>query len=332
LYTMRKKSNVEVKYLYNRLAVDVDNQVIKLGEYLLRKEYKGLADGISVGKAYIEMASQEYTISELTSQNRRRELESTLVGHEYYQYILPEWGRQHQLLGMYDPGLFTPQKFSITYDELLYELETLGVVLDARSSDGNIYLDFSNRGLRLRKITTANEFGYNYLFTALRRLVPVVNPGDVVEFIFDPECASDFLLLGCVIEEIGGTVLYRPTARIAIQGKIASARKGGWEGYALADIISYFEQLYPPEVIALGLRLYLLAFNSQKKTLNFSYGDLQKAIDKATRIQAEYGTCAVSELPIAENRFKNPSAMASMQEWYRALSRNDQITQDIKLL
>jgi len=332
LYKMRKACNVDVDYLYNRLAFDVDNQVIKLGEYLRGRENSDLSDGISVGKAYIEMSSRNYSISEERMQTRRQELESSLAGHEYYKYILPEWKSQYKLLGMYDPGLYTPEKFLITHEELLRELKKLDVVLDARSSDGNIYLDFSNYGLRLRKISSANVFGYNYMFIALRRLVPVVNPGDMMELVFDPECTSDFLTIGRVLEKLGCTVICRPTARVAIQGKVASARKGGWEGHTLTDIVRQFEPRYTPEIISLGLRLYLLVYNSQKVVLNFSYDELQKSINKAVRIQEEYGTCDVTELASLEEQSKNPELISSMQVWYRTLKPKARINSNVKFL
>lgn len=333
LYTMRKRFGVPVEYCYNRLAVDVDNQVIKLSEFLKKNaDDFQLSDGISVGLAYIDMATRGFIVDDQTLFARRPQLEQSLEGHEYYQYILPEWSRQHQLLGMFNPGLLKPKKFARTVQETLDDLKTLEVIFDARDEDGNVYLDFSNLGLRLRKITSHEEYGYNYLFIALRRLLSVVNPGDVVEFMYDPECASDFLLLAKVVERLGAKAILRPTARVSINGKVASARKGGWQGFALSDILSRFEQQYLPEEIGLGLRLYFLAFNSPKVTMNFEYDALQKCIEKAVAIRSRYGTCELKDLPMVEGRFRNPAAISNMQEWYRTLDPQTNLNSSVHVL
>ena len=172
--------------------------------------------------------------------------------------ILELWGGQYARLGLHDPGLTEHQPPGMTLDEVIDRLCAADLAVDLRAHGGPVYLDATRHGLPLRQIVAADGRP-NYLACALRELVPMVGDYDEVVLLYDLELEPDYLLLQRVLTRFGATVRRVGIGRVPIDGRIVSARHGGWHDHSAGQLLNAARSRYSEAAIRLGMRLYFIA-------------------------------------------------------------------------
>ncbi|ROP36559.1 hypothetical protein [Saccharothrix texasensis] len=166
---------------------------------------------------------------------------------------------QYRRLGLRDPGGLTEhQPPALTLDEAIDRLHEADLCLDLRPNGGPVFVDATRDGLPLRQIVAADGRP-NYLACALRDLLPLVTEHDETVLLYDRGLEPDYLLLQRVLARTGGRPVHRvPLGRVPVDGTIASARHGGWQGTSARDLLERFAPRHDPAALKLGMRLYFV--------------------------------------------------------------------------
>lgn len=288
-------SDTHVEYHYNRTDIDTSWQVIKLHLFLQNKfknsfYFQEKCDHW-LGEQYIECHRENFNPTENEVMLHKQHAEESLEGFPYYQSILPNWKKQHDILAIHDPGFFTPKQYQLTEEELYLLLNKKGLLLDARRAGGGVYLDVSQEGLFLKRLSANNQYTYNQYASLLRSLLPKINSGDQIVFIYDDEVDNDFTILQKVVEAFGARVETVVTSRIEMGGKKVSSRNGGWEAYTLQKALDRYTQEYSHNECRLGFRLYYLnhftrVLRSFKNNL-FAWESFDEYMKKAKTLLSE---------------------------------------------
>ncbi|MGK9462295.1 hypothetical protein ACSLFT_19975 [Streptomyces sp. G6] len=199
--------------------------------------------------------------------------------------VLRLWAEHYARLGMHDPGLERHQPPGLGLEEMIERLRGAGLGIDQRPTGGPVYLDATRYGLPLRRIVSYDGRP-NYLACALRELLPVVPEFDEVVLLYDRELDPDYQLLERVLAAHGPTVRRVPLGRVPIDGRITSARHGGWQDHSAGALLGAALPDHSPEALRLGMRLYFIATLGPGDKQSFRHDLLHQSLRRAERILA----------------------------------------------
>ncbi|MGW2919467.1 hypothetical protein ACWDBF_16590 [Streptomyces angustmyceticus] len=203
--------------------------------------------------------------------------------HPVSTRILRLWSEHYAALGLHDPGLLRHQPPGLGLDAVLERLTGLGMCLDQREVGGPVYLDLTRFGLPLRQLVTADGRP-NYLACALRELIPLAPDFDELVLLYDRELDPDYQQLARVLTALGPRVRRVAVGRVPIEGRIHSARHGGWQGLHAGTLIDSARAEYPEEAVRLGTRLYFIAVLGPGMQQSFRSDLLMQYIKRAARL------------------------------------------------
>ncbi|MEU7023898.1 hypothetical protein ABZ990_25010 [Streptomyces sp. NPDC046203] len=197
--------------------------------------------------------------------------------------VLALWAEEYARLGLRDPGLERHQPPRFGLDEMVERLCAAGLGIDQRSAGGPVYLDATRYGLPLRRIVTSDGRP-NYLACALRELLPLAPDFDEVVLLYDRELDPDYQLLERVFTACGTAVRRVPIGRVPVDGRILSARHGGWQGHTAGALLDAAEPGHSPSALRLGMRLYFIAGLGPGEKQSFRKDLLHHAMGRAERL------------------------------------------------
>jgi hypothetical protein len=300
----------EVTYLSNRITYDTTTQTLGFWEYLDRKfpDRPGLYDDKSdlwIAEQYLRCHAERFVPSPDSVTRGRERIERERWLHPASARILTIWEEQFRRLAIHDPGFRQWLPFEMSEEELYDLLRGAGVLLDARSMGGGIYLDLTDRGIPLRQI--ADEHGVsNYIVQVLRELIPHGRRHDRVILAFDEKAVDDYKLIEKVLILAGVNVHPRSMSRVPLEGVTGTARAGGWERYTVDKILARYQR-QGDAAVRLALRLYFILQLGLRSTKLFRLEALDEAVAEAEAL--------LSRLPGPE------SSPAAAQRFWGGLTR-----------
>ncbi|MGI5531771.1 hypothetical protein ACQEVX_31635 [Streptomyces syringium] len=208
--------------------------------------------------------------------------------HPAGERVLRLWTGQYAELGLHDPGLLRHQPPRYDLDTALERLEGLGMCLDQRTLGGPVHLDLTRFGLPLRQLVTTDGRP-NYLACALRELMPLAPDFDEVVLLHDTELGSDYQQLARVLTALGPSVRRVPVGRVPIDGRIRSARHGGWHDTHARALLDRARADHDEAAVRLGMRLYFIAVLGPGQQQSFRADLLRQCLRRAERMIASAG-------------------------------------------
>ncbi|WP_447002186.1 hypothetical protein ACRAKI_20865 [Saccharothrix isguenensis] len=276
----------DVTYRSNRTAFDPCEQTLGFWEYLDRTlgdtDYSGMSED-AVGELYRRWRASGERAPFAACAPYLEAIEQHGWVHPASARLLDAWAGQYRRLGLHDPGLTAHQPPGLGLDEAVDRLHSLGMCLDLRADGGPVYLDATRDGIPLRQIVAADGRP-NYLACALRDLMPLAPDHDEVVLLHDRELEPDYLLLQRVLSRLGPAVHRVSLGRVPIDGRIASARHGGWRGHGAGALLAEFGDRYDPAVLRLGMRLYFIAVLGPGDHDSIRHDLLDRSLAKAARL------------------------------------------------
>ncbi|WUV14222.1 hypothetical protein OG352_04465 [Streptomyces sp. NBC_01485] len=290
----------EVTYRYSHTTYHVTEQTVGFWEYLDRThgetDYTRLSEE-DIGDLYVRYRSEAERQDADVLRPYRDAVEHGGWVHPASERMLRLWAGHYARLGMHDPGLQEHQPPGLRLDEMIERLAAVGLVLDQRHCGGPVYLDATRYGMPLRRIVTSDGRP-NYLACALRELVPLVPWYDEVVLLHDPELDADYQLLNRVLGTLGPTVRRVPIGRVPIDGKITSARHGGWRDHTAGALLRAATDVFDGDVdgdgygyddtgagaLRLGMRLYFIATLGPGQRQSFRHDLLRHCMTVAARL------------------------------------------------
>ncbi|MFJ7416062.1 hypothetical protein ACIQWZ_35440 [Streptomyces sp. NPDC098077] len=277
----------EVTYRYSHTTYHVTEQTVGFWEYLDRtngeSDYTQLSEE-DIGDLYIRFRSEEQRQSADVLRPYRDAVEHSGWVHPASERVQRAWAGHYERLGMRDPGLLEHQPPGLGLEEMIEQLIAEDLVLDQRDCGGPVHLDLTRYGMPLRRIVTADGRP-NYLACALRELLPLVSRYDEVVLLYDRELDADYQLLRRVLTRLGPKVHRVPIGRVPIDGKIVSARHGGWRGYTASALLeSAAGMCDDADALRLGMRLYFIATLGPGQRQTFRHDLLRHCLTVAGRL------------------------------------------------
>ncbi|MGW2722939.1 hypothetical protein [Streptomyces sp. NPDC001492] len=277
----------EVTYRYSHTTYHVTEQTVGFWEYLDRTHGDTDCTQLSeedIGDLYVRYRSAEQPQSAEALRPYRDAVEHGGWVHPASERMLGLWAGHYERLGMHDPGLREHQPPGLGLEEMTERLSAAGLVLDQRNGGGPVYLDLTRYGMPLRRIVTADGRP-NYLACALRELLPLAPWYDEVVLLYDRELDADYQLLHRVLTRFGPAVRRVPIGRVPIDGRIASARHGGWRGHTASVLLrAAAETCEDAEAVRLGMRLYFIATLGPGQHESFRHDLLRNCLTVAARL------------------------------------------------
>ncbi|MER7047622.1 hypothetical protein [Streptomyces jumonjinensis] len=281
----------EVTYRYSHTTYHPTEQTLGFWEFLDRThgdiDYSGLSE-TEIGELYVAYRGEGATATAGDMRPYADAVERTGFVHPASALVLRLWAGHYERLGLYDPGLLTHQPPGYGLEEMVSDLVAAGLGLDQRRLGGPVYLDATRFGLPLRQIITA-EGRPNYLACALRELLPLAPRYDEIVVLYDRELDPDYQLLERVLAQRGPTVRRVPIGRVPIEGRITSARHGGWHGHTVDALLRTLGDHCSPEALRLGVRLYFIAGLGPGQRESFRHELLRRSIARAGQLLERAG-------------------------------------------
>lgn len=277
----------EVTYRYSQTTYHQTEQTLGFWEFLDRTQgdidYASLSEE-EIGDLYVSYRAEGSHPSADVLRPYAEAVESDGWVHPASTRILRLWAGHYAQLGMHDPGLLAHQPPALGLEDMVERLVSMGMGLDQRDCGGPVYLDATRFGLPLRQIL-GPDGRPNYLACALRELLPLATEYDEVVFLYDPELDPDYQLLERVLTGTGSVVVHRvPVGRVPIDGKITSARAGGWHDHTAGALLRSVGADYEPAARRLGMRLYFIATLGPGQRQSFHHDLLRKSLARAERL------------------------------------------------
>ncbi|MFI5667406.1 hypothetical protein [Streptomyces sp. NPDC051704] len=289
-----------VTYRYSHTTYHVTEQTVGFWEYLDRThgetDYTRLSEE-EIGELYVRHRAEERRQSAEVLRPYRDAVEHGGWVHPASERMLRLWAGHYERLGMHDPGLREHQPPGLGLEEMVERLGAVGLVLDQRHCGGPVYLDLTRYGMPLRRIVTADGRP-NYLACALRELLPLVPWYDEVVLLYDRELDADYLLLHRVLTSLGPPVRRVPIGRVPIDGKITSARHGGWRDHTAGALLRAADGAEGAagaggdDALRLGMRLYFIATLGPGQQQSFRHDLLRHCMTVAARLLKRSGSAA----------------------------------------
>jgi hypothetical protein len=279
----------DVSYRYSPTTYHVTEQTLGFWEFLDRAvgaaDYSGMTE-VEIGELYVRFRAEGRAATAATLRPYAEAVESQGWVHPAARRVLGLWASHYRRLGMHDPGLLAHQPPGMTLPEMIDRLSSLGMCLDLSAYGSPVFLDATRYGLPLRQIVDADGRP-NYLACALRELLPLAPLHDEVVLLYDPELGADYLLLERVLLRLGVKVCRVAVGRVPVEGRIRSARQGGWHGYGAGDLLAAaYAEHGDNDVIRLGMRLYFIATLGPGQAQSFRHDTLRRCLGRATRLLA----------------------------------------------
>ncbi|GGN56337.1 hypothetical protein GCM10012285_50870 [Streptomyces kronopolitis] len=280
------QSLADVTYRYSHTTYHPTEQTLGFWEFLDRTRGDTGYDELTedrIGELYVDFrAAQRAPVQAL-----RPYAEAAERGwvHPASARVLRLWSEHYAALGLHDPGLLLHQPPGFTLDAALDRLTDLGICLDHRAVGGPVYLDLTRFGLPLRQLVTADGRP-NYLACALRELLPLAVDFDEVVLLYDSELAPDYQQLERVLTALGPSVRRVSLGRVPIDGKIRSARQGGWRDVHAGALLRTVCGEHDAAAVRLGMRLYFIAMLGPGRQQSFRADLLHQSLKRAEQLLA----------------------------------------------
>lgn len=279
----------EVTYRYSPTTYHVTEQTVGFWEYLDRAQgetdYTRLSEE-DIGDLYVRYRSGDERQDAAALRPYRDAVEHGGWVHPAAERVLRLWAGHYARLGMHDPGIQAHQPPGLGLEEMVERLAAVRLVLDQRHHGGPVYLDATRYGMPLRRIVTSDGRP-NYLACALRELLPLVLSYDEVVLLHDRELDADYQLLRRVLTTLGATVRRVPIGRVPIDGKITSARHGGWRDHTAGSLLRAAADVVDGDdtgTLRLGMRLYFVATLGPGQRQSFRHDLLRHCLTVAARL------------------------------------------------
>ncbi|MDH6113612.1 hypothetical protein P3T36_005225 [Kitasatospora sp. MAP12-15] len=276
----------DVTYRYSHTTYDRTEQTLGFWEYLDRTadclDYSTLSEE-QIGELYVGYRAEGSRPSAAQLHPYAEAVEHHGWVHPASARILELWTSHYARLGMHDPGLLAHQPPPGGLDEVIALLSVRNLCLDLRESGGPVYLDGTRYGLPLRLIVSSDGQP-NYLACALRELVPLAPDFDEVVLLYDSELEPDYILLQRILGELGPEVRRVTLGRVPIDGRIRSARHGGWHDHTAGAVLAEAGADHDQDAVRLGLRLYFIATLGPGAGQSFRRDLLHQCCTKAARL------------------------------------------------
>ncbi|MCX4824952.1 hypothetical protein OG883_34870 [Streptomyces sp. NBC_01142] len=280
----------DVTYRYSHTTYHPTEQTLGFWEFADRtrgdSDYSGLTED-EIGELYVDFRA---AAQPAPAQALRPYAEAAEAGwvHPASARVLELWAGHYAGLGLHDPGLLVHQPPGLGLEDTLAWLDTLGMCLDQRQVGGPVYLDLTRYGLPLRQLVTADGRP-NYLACALRELLALAPGFDEVVLLYDSELDPDYQLLARVLNALGPDVRRVPVGRVPIDGRIRSARHGGWQDHQARTLLAAAQAQHDEPVVHLGVRLYFIAVLGPGQQQSFRADLLHQCFRRAERLLAAAG-------------------------------------------
>ncbi|MFK4543760.1 hypothetical protein RKD29_003356 [Streptomyces tendae] len=276
----------DVVYRYSPTAYHLTEQTLGFWEYLDRSvgdvDYSGLSEE-QIGEMYVGYRAAAHKADAAALRPYAEAVEAEGWVHPAAARVLERWTAHYARLGMRDPGLTAHQPPALGAEESLQRLHDLGFCLDLRGCGGPVYLDATRHGLPLRQIVDADGRP-NYLACMMRELLPLAPHFDEVVLLYDRELDADYHLVERVLAASGVSVRRVVLGRVPIDGRIRSARHGGWAGHTVGALLEELGEEYDDAVLRLGLRLYFIAVLGAGQQQSFRREVLRQSLTRAARL------------------------------------------------
>ncbi|TPQ18603.1 hypothetical protein [Streptomyces sporangiiformans] len=276
----------DVTYRYSHTTYHPTEQTLGFWEFLDRShgdvDYDALSEE-EVGELYVRFRAERRPLTAADVRPYAEAVERTGYVHPASARVLRLWSRHYERLGLHDPGLLARQPPGFGLEEMIRHLVAAGLGLDQRYVGGPVYLDATRHGLPLRQIVTADGRP-NYLACALRELLPLAPCYDETVLLYDRELDPDYQLVERALTGTGTTVHRVPIGRVPIDGKITSARHGGWHSHTTDVLLRTLGDEYDPAALRLGMRLYFIATLGPGQRESFRYDLLRKSLARAEQL------------------------------------------------
>ncbi|HEU5475257.1 MAG TPA: hypothetical protein VFV67_31830 [Actinophytocola sp.] len=276
----------EVTHRSSHTAFDACEQTLGFWEYLDRTvgdvDYSGLSGDV-IGELYMRFRAAGERAPFHACLPYLEAIERHGWVHPASARLLELWAGQYHRLGLHDPGLTAHQPPRIGLAEMIDRLRRLGMCLDLRADGGPVFLDATRDGIPLRQIIAADGRP-NYLACALRDLLPLAPEHDEVVLLHDRDLEPDYLLLHRVLAGLGPRVHRITLGRVPIDGRVTSARHGGWQQHGAEALLDEFGDRHDPAALRLGLRLYFIAVLGPGDHDSFRPELLDRYLAKARRL------------------------------------------------
>lgn len=277
----------ETTYRYSNTAYNTTMQTLGYWEFLDRTlgdiDYSAYREE-ELGELYVRYQAEEQRVPFAALRPYLRAVEDTGWIHQASARLLSLWAAYYRRLGLYDPGLTEVQPSPMGLEEMIDHLAARDLALDNRPTAGPVYVDATRSGLPLRQIIT-RDGQPNYLTSALRELVPLVEDYDEIVLVHDRELTADYVLLQRVLGALGGNAVRVTVDRVPIDGVVRSSRHGGWQGHTLPALLAACGDT-EPEVLRLGMRLYFIAMLGKGQGQSLRMDLLRQSLNKARRLLA----------------------------------------------
>lgn len=280
----------DVTYRYSHTTYHQTEQTLGFWEFLDRTQgdidYSALSEE-GIGELYVRWRAEETQPRSAALRPYSEAIEHNGWVHPASTRILRLWTGHYARLGLHDPGLLAHQPPALGLEEMVDRLVAMEMGLDQRDCGGPVYLDATRFGLPLRQIV-APDGRPNYVACALRELLPLAPRYDEIVFLYDQGLDADYRLLERVMRCAGPVVHRVAIGRVPIDGKITSARDGGWHDHTAGSLLRSVEAAQAvPDARRLGMRLYFIAILGPGQRESFRYDLLHKSLVRAERLLAQ---------------------------------------------
>jgi hypothetical protein len=275
-----------VTYRYSHTTYYPCEQTVGFWEYLDRTlgdtDYSTCSEE-EIGELYVRYRGSGHRATFADCRPYLDAIERQGWVHPASARVLKLWSAHYARLGLHDPGLTENQPAGMTLDEMISHLDALDLCLDLREHGGPVYLDATRHGLALRQIV-AQDGRPNYVACALRELIPLALGFDEIVLLYDRELDPDYLLLQQVLTQFSLVVHRVAIGRVPIEGRIVSARHGGWRDYSAGALLDAMSGHCSESALRLGMRLYFIAMLGPGDHQSFRYDLLRRWLKRADRL------------------------------------------------
>lgn len=271
---------------HNRRPWDISLQTLRFWAYLDAtapgQDYAQLSEA-DIGQRYMQCFQSEAMPQQQVLQRYIQRIESEGYVHPSSVRVLELWRSVFEVLGLNAAALVCSEPFVESQQDVLARLAELGLLLDQRSCNGAVFLDMTDHGQALRSLVSEQGLP-NYLMAILRDVWARASAHTEICLYHDIGVERDYVLLERLLRLSGVNTRRIAFNRVAVEGKVLSARQGGWQYFTAADILQRVAKGYSAPEIRLGFLLYFLFDDGIKRPKNYSDEGLAQALLRAREI------------------------------------------------